>query len=193
MKKINFETELRFLVKGTEWKKLGRGTEIWQGFISTHHKRVVRVRIFGEAAFLTIKGQKVGDDNPEFEWPISKEEAIEMFQTPNLMEGFSIRKVRYKIPFASADPWIELTWEVDEFLEENESLRIAEIELTGISNEEEKKELKQSILGNLPTWIGKRLDFQSDPDAARYFNNELAKRPFAHWNEEEKADMMSHH
>lgn len=189
----NTETELRFLVKGNSWKKSGKGIEIQQRFISLLPQRTVRIRIYGSKAYLTIKGEKIDDTNIEFEWEIPKKEALEMFKMPSLFEGHIIRKKRYIIPDNTIQ-WKHqpLTWELDEFLDENGPLRIAEIELPGLKTHEEKEELRAHILLNLPEWAGDHLDYISDPSVSRYFNVNLAKRPFSLWEQGEKEQMLRH-
>lgn len=189
----NTETELRFLVKGNSWKKSGKGIEITQRFISLLPQHTVRIRIYGHKAYLTIKGEKMGDTNIEFEWEIPKKDALEMFRTPALFEGHIIRKKRYIIPDNTIQ-WRDkpLTWEVDEFLEENEPLRIAEIELPGLKTHEETARLTNQVLLNLPEWIGDHLDYIADPSVSRYFNVNLAQRPFSRWEPNEKEQMLRH-
>jgi len=189
----NTETELRFLVKGNSWKKSGKGIEITQRFISLLPQHTVRIRIYGHKAYLTIKGEKMGDTNIEFEWEIPKKDALEMFRIPALFEGHIIRKKRYTIPDNNIQ-WRDkpLTWEVDEFLEENEPLHIAEIELPGLKTHEETARLTNQVLLNLPEWIGDHLDYIADPSVSRYFNVNLAQRPFAHWKPNEKEQMLRH-
>ncbi len=184
----NLEIEMRFLIKGKEWKTSGHRIEIIQGYISSHHQRIVRVRVYGEKAFLTVKGEKLGDTNPEFEWEISKDQAIAMLETPGLVKGFTVRKYRYVI-FDPNITWKDqpLKWEVDEFLEENDPLQIAEIELPKISSLKEQKDLTRMILEHLPVWIDKRLDYDADPSVNRYFNANLSQRPYSQWSEEEKS------
>jgi len=189
----NNETELRFLVKGYSWKKSGTGIKIKQRYISLNPRRIVRVRIYGKNAFMTVKGEKKGDSNPEFEWKIRKKQAEEMFQIPSLFEGYPILKMRYKIP-AEGINWKgeQLVWDLDEFHAANDQLRIAEIELPHLHTAKEKQQLTNLIFEHLPVWIGDHLDYNSDPSVNRYFNANLAKRPFSHWSSEEKQQMLYH-
>ena len=187
------EIELKFLVKGKKWKQGHKGKEIKQGFISSHSQRVVRIRIYGEKAYLTIKGERKGDSNPEFEWEIPKEQGKKMFATPKLVEGYIIHKKRYVIEDENIK-WSgkPLKWEVDDFLDENAPLQIAEMELPGDLSTPEIRKLKGIILANLPDWVGDRLDFTKDPEVSRYFNSNLSRYPFSHWNESEKKAMLAH-
>jgi CYTH domain-containing protein len=151
------EIERKFLVKGDGWRGLAEGQYYCQGYIPAKEGRSVRVRIVGECGFLTIKGPTVGNTRAEFEYPIPVEDAREILET--LCERPYIEKTRYKIAVG------ELTWEVDEFAGENQGLILAEVELTG-----ENQEVQ------LPDWIDKEVSGD-----ARYFNSNLAKNPFKHW------------
>jgi len=154
------EIERKYLVAGTEWKKLAPGKRYCQGYIATVGKPTVRVRVVGEQGYLTIKGASVGSVRSEFEYPIPVEDAEEMLNT--LCDRPLIEKIRYKI---SSQNFI---WEVDEFLGENQGLIIAEVEL----------ETEHQIVP-LPNWIDKQV---SDP---KYFNSNLVKHPYSQWSEKE--------
>lgn len=151
------EIERKFLVKGTEFKTLAKGTSYRQGYLSTVKERTVRVRTIDDKGYLTIKGITVGATRVEYEYEIPAGEADDMLS--NLCEKPLIEKNRYKIPFAG------LTWEVDEFFGDNDGLIVAEVEL---ESEEQKFEK--------PDWIGEEVT--SDP---RYFNSNLTKNPFKNW------------
>ncbi|MBW4493549.1 MAG: CYTH domain-containing protein [Oscillatoria princeps RMCB-10] len=151
------EIERKFLVRGDGWRGLAEGTYYCQGYIPTKEGRTVRVRIAGERGYLTIKGATVGNTRAEFEYPIPVEDAREILET--LCERPYIEKTRHKIVVG------KLTWEVDEFAGENQGLILAEVELT-----EENQEVV------LPDWIEKEVSGD-----ARYFNSNLAKNPFKHW------------
>lgn len=128
-----------------------------QGFISTVRERVVRVRIAGSRAFLTIKGISKGPERREFEYEIPVEDAKILLE--EICEKPIITKYRYTIPV------LDLIWEVDEFLNENKGLIIAEVEL---QNED------QSIYR--PEWLGPEVTNDS-----RYYNSNLVKFPFSVW------------
>lgn len=151
------EIERKFLVNGTEFKNLAKGTSYRQGYLSTVKERTVRVRTIDDKGYLTIKGITVGATRVEYEYEIPASEADDMLS--NLCEKPLIEKNRYKIPFAG------LTWEIDEFFGDNDGLIVAEVEL---ESEEQKFEK--------PAWIGEEVT--SDP---RYFNSNLTKNPFKNW------------
>jgi adenylate cyclase len=152
------EIERKFLVKNNSFKDLATPVYIQQGFLNSEKERVVRIRIADRKAFLTIKGISSGASRSEFEYEIPVNEAIYMLE--ELCEKPIIKKYRYKIP------WGDLNWEVDEFLELNEGLIIAEIEL---QHEDQKFQL--------PVWIGKEVT--SDK---KYYNSNLIKFPYALWD-----------
>jgi adenylate cyclase len=128
-----------------------------QGYLSTHPERVVRVRVEGPSAVLTIKGRNAGAARGEWEYPIPMDDARSFLDT--LCERPIIEKYRYRIPYAGK------TWEVDEFLGENAGLIIAEIELDDEGATFEK-----------PGWVG--TEVTDDP---RYYNANLLQRPYSIW------------
>ncbi len=64
------EIERKFLIDLDKICLLKAGTVIKQGYISTSSKTVVRVRVAGELAFLTLKGENKGVTRSEFEYEI---------------------------------------------------------------------------------------------------------------------------
>ncbi len=152
------EIERKFLVKGNFRPFISRSIQIEQAYLSTHPARSIRIRIFGEQAFLTIKGETKKEGFTRFEWEkeIQPEEAQQLFK---LCENGSIQKVRHQIPFGKH------VFEVDEFLGKNEGLIIAEIEL---SSEDEVFEK--------PDWLGEEVTFDT-----RYYNAALLNHPYTKW------------
>jgi adenylate cyclase len=118
---------------------------------------VVRIRIFGKKAFITIKGITVGATRTEFEYEIPAKDAEILLNELCLKP--TIKKYRYRIPYKG------FIWEVDEFLGENKGLIMAEIEL---ESEDQAFEI--------PEWIGKEVTH--DP---RYFNSNLIEHPYNMW------------
>ncbi len=150
------EIERKYLVCGKAWKELGEGTLYRQGYLNSHKERVVRVRIMGERAVLTIKGISVGATRLEFEYDIPFADCNELLE---LCEQPLIEKTRYKVDHGG------LTWEVDEFHGVNEGLVVAECELESEDQHVDK-----------PAWIGDEVT--GDP---RYFNSNLIAKPFTTW------------
>jgi CYTH domain-containing protein len=154
---MGVEIEKKFLVINEDFKKNKEGSLMLQGFLSINKKRNVRVRIWKGRAFLTIKGKSKGAYRQEFEYEIPKEDAQEMMD--KICKKPVIKKVRYQIR------WGSFVWDVDEFLDENQGLVIAEIELASEDQEFE-----------MPDWIGREIT--SDK---RYYNAYLVKHPFTTW------------
>ena len=151
------ETERKFLVRNQEYKSLGTKHYIHQGFLSTDKERVVRIRVFDEQAFITVKGKNTGATRTEFEYEIPLEDA--KFMLEQICVRPTIEKYRYNINYEG------FTWEVDEFLGENEGLLVAEIELEVADQE-----------FSLPGWVGEEVT--ADP---RYYNANLVKNPYKNW------------
>ena len=151
------EIERKFLVADDRWREGASGTRYRQGFLSTDPDRVVRVRIAGSKATLTIKGRTVGARRSEFEYPLPLEDAEELLD--QLCMRPLIEKVRYTVVVGAH------TWEVDVFEGDNEGLVVAEVEL-----EREDEPFER------PDWVG--AEVTDDP---RYFNANLIAKPFRLW------------
>lgn len=152
------EIERKFLVNPHLWQPLDKGILYRQGYIYTHNGNTVRVRIAGDKGFLTLKGKTHGMVRSEFEYEIPLEEAGEMLDT--LCDRPLIEKIRYKLKIDN------LMWEIDEFLGDNQGLLLAEVELS-----DENQPL------NLPLWITEEVTQDS-----RYYNSNLAKKPYSQWS-----------
>ena len=64
---MGIEIERKFLLKNTDWKKKAdKGTAIKQGYLISNSSKTIRVRIYGNKGFLTIKGETTGISRPEF-------------------------------------------------------------------------------------------------------------------------------
>lgn len=154
---MGVEIERKFLVRGEAWKSLAPGVLLRQGYLSSQHERIVRVRIEGDGARLTIKGPVAGATRGEWEYPIPLADAQVFLDT--LCERPVIEKRRYRIPFG------DMTWEVDEFLGDNAGLVVAEIEL-----------LAEDQAFALPDWVGEEVTHDH-----RYFNSSLLRFPYSRW------------
>lgn len=152
------EIERKFLVDTHKLGELTDGKEIRQGFIPTEELTVVRVRIAGDDAWLTIKGKNAGPTRSEFEYPIPKQDAHEMLD--ELCTGPQITKYRHNIDYCG------YVWEIDVFLGDNQGLIVAEVEL---------EDADCSL--SLPQWVTEEVT-----DDPRYYNVNLANHPFKDWN-----------
>ena len=156
------EIERKFLVRTNDYKtEAFQSTRIVQGFLNTDPNRTVRIRINGERAFITIKGlsNKTGLSRFEWEKEILVKEAEALL---NLCEPGIIEKVRYLVKYNKH------TFEVDEFLGENQGLIIAEVEL---------KEENEAF--SKPVWLGAEVTGD-----VRYYNSQLSKVPYINWKHE---------
>lgn len=117
------EIERKFLVNhNADWRdEVIKSTQISQGYIPTLPGATVRVRVKGEAGFLTIKGPTRGISRSEFEYSIPLQDAREMLET--LCHGRAIHKIRHVIHHGAHE------WTVDEFVGDHDGLLLAEIEL----------------------------------------------------------------
>jgi adenylate cyclase len=152
------EIERKYLVKTDVWRPQGEGIHFKQGYLNSQKERVVRVRIEGSKAKLTIKGITTGVTRSEFEYAIPVEDAAILLD--QLCEKPLIDKHRHKEQHGG------LTWEIDVFHAENEGLVIAEVELPS-----------EDVRPELPPWAAEEVS--SDP---RYFNSNLLKNPYRNWN-----------
>ena len=153
------EIERKFLIDNLDFKKLASGKKhIKQGFLNTHPKRTVRVRVIGAEAYITVKGIGNASGTTRFEW----ERAIPVVEANSLFplcEANVLEKMRYEVPVGKH------FFEVDEFLGENLGLIIAEVEL---SHEEE--------LFEKPSWLGIEVTGET-----KYYNSQLSINPYKQW------------
>ena len=150
------EIERKFLIKDDTWRT-DNGTLIRQGYLHNDIDGNVRVRTKGERAYLTVKSGMKGITRLEFEYEIPLEDANQMLD--ELCQKPLIEKIRYEIHMSG------FKWEIDEFLEENAGLVVAEIELEGEDQTFPK-----------PDWLEKEVS-----DDARYLNANLVKNPYSKW------------
>lgn len=150
------EIERKYLVTAA-WVPQGEGTHFQQGYLSSQKERVVRVRIEGDRAKLTIKGVTTGVTRAEFEYDLPLEDARILLD--QLCERPLIDKHRHVERHGGH------TWEIDVFHGDNDGLVLAEVEL---ASEDEAVAL--------PPWAGPEVS--GDP---RYFNSNLLKTPYKSW------------
>lgn len=153
---MGIEIERKFLVVGEDWKQGITPQLLSQGYLNRDKQRTVRVRIAGDEAWLTIKGQSQGATRAEFEYAIPLEDARALLA---LSDGPCVEKYRWRVAHDG------LVWEVDEFLGDNAGLVVAEVELSS-----------EDQVFDKPAWVG--AEVSHDP---RYFNSSLASRPYRSW------------
>lgn len=151
------EIERKFLVSYVPEKLMKNGTLICQGYIVKQKDKVLRVRISGDTASLTLKGPTENFKRKEYAYPIALPEAKELLE--HFCEPPFVEKTRYSINYKGSE------WIIDQFSGGNDGLVVAEIELNARAQTFEK-----------PDWIGKEVS--TDP---RYFNSNLVSFPFSQW------------
>ena len=156
---MNIEIERKFLLKNNDFKKMCYDKKhITQGYLNSNKKRVVRIRIIDDLAFLTIKGVSDASGTTRFEW----EKEIDLKDAKELMilcENGVIEKYRYYHKLGNH------IIEIDEFLGTNKGLIIAEIEL---------KDKDEFFLK--PDYLGVEVTNNKD-----YYNSKLSLNPFNNW------------
>lgn len=159
---MNVEIERKYRVTDTSYRtQATRCTCYRQGYLSATPTATVRIRIAGDQAFITIKGTTTGCSRQEYEYPIPVADATRMLDS--LCQSGLIEKRRYLYPYAGH------TWEIDEFMGDNEGLIVAEVELQS-----------ESEAVQLPPFIGREVT--GDP---RYYNACLAQNPYKNWEKKE--------
>jgi adenylate cyclase len=151
------EIERKFLVHPDRLPALSDGITIQQGYLPLQGKTVVRARLKGNKAFLTLKGANNGISRSEFEYQIPVDDARQIIT--ELCSGPCIEKTRYEIKIGKH------LWEIDVFAGDNAGLIVAEVEL---NDEAEYVEL--------PAWVAEEVTGQ-----ARYYNSNLLNKPFSQW------------
>lgn len=157
-KQENTEIERKYLVPGDFPSQGCRYRRITQGYLCDDPARTVRVRMAGDAGFITVKGTGSSDGLSRFEWEkeIGARDAQALM---GLCKSGIIDKTRYEVPYRGH------VFEVDVFHGENDGLVLAEAELGGA---DEKVEL--------PEWIGREVTGDE-----RYYNSYLSAHPFSSW------------
>jgi len=157
---MGVEIERKFLVDHEKWDRVEKpvGTHYKQGYLMADPGKTIRVRISDKDAWINLKSKSTNVSRAEFEYEIPLEDGkaiLDSFTT------IGTEKIRYEIPYAGK------TWEVDVFMDDNDGLIVAEIEL-GSEDEEFEK----------PDWV-----IEEVTDDGRYTNAALAKRPFKRWKD----------
>ena len=157
---MGIEIERKFMVKDQSWQSPNMvGIAIRQGYLKNDPDAVVRVRIAGEAGFLTIKSKTVGASRLEFEYPIPFKDAEALLL---LCQKPLVEKMRYLINVNRVE------WSIDIFSGSNEGLVMAEVEL-----EHEAQQVE------IPPWAGVEVTGDS-----RFYNSNLITHPFTSWKQE---------
>ena len=153
---MGLEIERRFVVDSDAWRGLAPAVQYRQGYLSVEKERTVRVRVVGEQAWLTLKGNISDVSRHEFEYaiPLADAQTIMAAMCPMVVD-----KLRHRIEHGG------FVWEVDEFFGDNAGLVLAEIELP----DEDTPFAK-------PAWVGEEVTHDG-----RYTNAYLSKQPYTRW------------
>jgi len=152
------EIERKFLLANDNWRPLVSKTINYrQGYLNSDENSSVRVRVSDDTAKINIKSATIGSVRQEYEYDIPAQDAHELLDT--LCHKPLVEKTRHLVVIK------QHTWEIDEFAAENQGLIVAEIELSQVDEQFEK-----------PDWVG-----QEVTEDIRYYNNQLAKKPFSIW------------
>jgi adenylate cyclase len=153
------EIERKFLVKSDEYRSDAFKVQLLsQAYLNNNPEKSVRVRIVDNEGFITIKGPSYDGGLSRVEWEkkISIEEAVELMK---LCGDQLILKKRYFVKHN------KIILEVDEFLNNNKGLVVAEVEL---------KTTSQKIV--LPDWIAEEVT-----GINKYYNLSLITNPCSSW------------
>lgn len=129
-----------------------------QGFLFSARGRSLRIRLTLDQAILTLKGPREHSVRIEYEAEVDFEFGQHLIA---LCEPNTVSKIRYPLVSNSH------LWSIDVFLDRNEGLVVAEVELEHPSSEL-----------TVPSWCGEEVT--SDE---RYYNEYLAVNPYSEWPE----------
>lgn len=159
----NLEIERKFLVTdlASIWGSHGApgvdaGTVISQGYLAEDALRSLRVRLTRDSASLALKGPREGALRIEYEEPISMELGEQLL---HIAEPHVVSKIRY--PLVAE----ERLWAIDKFVDRNNGLIIAEVELNSLAEEV-----------TIPWWCDREVTTDE-----RYYNEYLARNPYDTW------------
>lgn len=153
------EIERRFLVRSDAWRKEATGAApIRQVYVAVTDRCQVRVRRYGSAAYVTVKGKRRGLTRTEIETEVPPEFADQIIAS-GLYTLPPILKTRHLVPCEG------FTFEIDEYEGDNAGLVVAEIEL-----ETEDADFPR------PSWLGREITKDR-----KYRNMYLAAHPYSQW------------
>ena len=155
---MNIEIERRFLVNKIP-ENIINTIHIKQYYISINAKMIQRLRFFNDdKAIISFKERSSSITKHEFEYEIPILEAKKLI---SFIDAPSVSKKRHYIKFDS------MNWEVDEFLDKNKGLIVAEIEL-----------IKEDEKIKIPEWAVYEISKEQ-----KYSNFNLSLNPFTSWED----------
>lgn len=158
------EIERKFLVADAAWRASSTHSQrLVQGYLTRATAACsVRVRIGGEAAWLSVKSAVPGVERREYEYAIPLADAEAMLA--EFCSG-TVEKVRHLVDHGGR------VFEIDEFFGDNAGLIVAELEL----------EAADAAFAR-PAWLGREVS-----DKPRYYNLHLLDHPYSAWTAAERA------
>ena len=152
------EIERKFLLRDQSWRReVTRSVEMRQGYLSGEGgKASFRIRVEAGSARLNIKAAVVGAARAEYDYEVPLADGREILD--QLCVG-RLEKVRH---YVERDG---LTWEIDEFINDNAGLIVAEVELQS----------EDQVFAR-PAWLGAEVT-----QDRRYYNHHLALHPYRSW------------
>ena len=160
---MGIEIERKFLVSGGVWRAAAvRSQYLRQGYLvgadsAALPRCSVRVRVAEDSAWLTLKSAARGIERQEYEYPIPVADGQRIIRA--LCDGV-VEKRRWYVPF------LQHTFEVDEFFGDNAGLVVAEIELS-----------RADESFGRPAWLGREVSHEP-----RYYNVNLIRHPYSRWS-----------
>jgi CYTH domain-containing protein len=151
------EIERKFLVHGDSWRHGSSFETCCQGYLASNNNCTVRIGILGDKGQLTVKENTESISSLDYEYEIPFGDAEE------LLTRLCIHPIIMKRRFSVLNHG--QNWIIDEFLQDNEGLIIAEIRL---------KFENEHI--NLPPWVGEEVS-----NDRRYSSVNLVRRPYYTW------------
>lgn len=143
------EIEHKYLVIAPAYQAMASERhELTQGYLSREKGRTVRVRIWDDHAYLTVKGPNNGLERAEFEYEIPVADAQQMI---GLCPAPVIVKTRWIVPYEGN------RWEIDEFHGVLQGLVTAELEVPAADYE-----------FTTPPFVGREVS-----DDRRFYNSQL--------------------
>ncbi|HET6633342.1 MAG TPA: CYTH domain-containing protein [Rhodanobacteraceae bacterium] len=167
---MGIEIERKFLLQDDAWRaEVRSSTRMIQGYL-VHAAALaqglarcsVRVRVAGDRAWLNAKAAMPGIERSEFEVPLPVADAESMLR--QFCDG-RVEKLRHLVDVDGH------TFEIDEFMGDNQGLVVAELELSAADAPFPQ-----------PDWLGREVS-----DMPRYYNVQLIDHPFRDWSAAERA------
>jgi adenylate cyclase len=166
---MGIEIERKFLLQNDLWRsQIQHSERMVQGYLvgaqairDGSANASVRVRVAGEQAWLNIKSATLGVERDEYEYPVPLADAEAMLSS--LCKG-TLAKIRHHVVVEGA------LFEIDEFLDDNHGLIVAEIELDS-----------PDMSYPRPSWLGREVSA-----LARYYNVNLIACPYTRWTQAER-------